>query len=114
MGSIMTDTEISEPTVASPTPPPARVIRVFVSSTFRDMHEERDVLVKRVFPQLRKLCEERAVTWAEVDLRWGITTEQVAEGQVLPVCLEEIRRCRPYFIGLLGERYGSVPERKSI
>ncbi len=30
-----------------------RVIRVFISSTFRDMQEERDVLVKKVFPQLR-------------------------------------------------------------
>ena len=40
----------------------------------------------------------------------GITDEQTAEGQVLPICLEEIRRCRPYFIGLLGERYGWVPD----
>jgi hypothetical protein len=100
------------PTAVPPSPPfasPVRQIRVFVSSTFRDMQEERDLLIKHVFPQLRRLCDERAVTWTEVDLRWGITTEQVAEGQVLPVCLEEIRRCRPYFIGLLGERYGSVP-----
>jgi len=36
-----------------------RVIRVFVSSTFRDMHAEREELVKRVFPELRKLCEAR-------------------------------------------------------
>jgi len=86
-----------------------RVIRVFVSSTFRDMHAEREELVKRVFPQLRKLCEHRSVTWGEVDLRWGITHEQSAEGKVLPICLDEIRRCRPYFIGLLGQRYGWVP-----
>ncbi|MDE3090905.1 MAG: NACHT domain-containing protein, partial [Chloroflexota bacterium] len=51
----------------------------------------------------------RGVTWGEVDLRWGVTDEQKAEGQVLPICLEEIRRCRPYFIGLLGERYGWIP-----
>ena len=86
-----------------------RVIRVFVSSTFRDMQEEREILVKRVFRELRKLCEERGVTWGEVDLRWGITEEQRAEGKVLPICLAEIERCRPYFIGLLGERYGWVP-----
>ena len=91
-----------------------RHIRVFISSTFRDMQEERDILIKKIFPQLRKLCEERAVTWTEVDLRWGITTEQAAEGKVLPLCLEEIRRCRPYFIGLLGDRYGWVPEPNSI
>lgn len=46
-----------------------RVVRVFVSSTFRDMHAERDELIKRAFPQLRKLCDERRVTWSEVDLR---------------------------------------------
>jgi len=87
-----------------------RVVRVFVSSTFRDMKEERDHLVKFIFPQLRKLCESRGVTWCEVDLRWGITDEQKAEGKVLPICLEEIKRCRPFFIGLLGERYGWVPQ----
>ena len=87
-----------------------RQIRVFISSTFRDMQAERNLLVKKVFPQLRKLCEERAVAWTEVDLRWGITEQESSEGQVLPLCLAEIERCRPYFIGLLGERYGWVPD----
>ncbi len=87
-----------------------RQIRVFISSTFLDMHGERDHLVKFVFPQLRRLCDERGVTWGEVDLRWGVTDEAAAEGKVLPICLEEINRCRPYFIGLLGERYGWVPQ----
>jgi Domain of unknown function (DUF4062) len=87
-----------------------RQIRVFISSTFRDMQAERDYLVKFIFPELRKLCESRGITWGEVDLRWGVTDEQKAEGKVLPICLEEIKRCRPYFIGLLGERYGWIPE----
>ena len=90
-----------------------RVIRVFVSSTFCDMQAERDELVKFIFPQLRKLCEKRGVIWGEVDLRWGITDEQKSEGQVLPICLEEIHRCRPYFIGILGERYGWIPDKIS-
>ena len=87
-----------------------RVIRVFVSSTFRDMQVERDELVLRIFPQLRRVCEARGVTWGEVDLRWGIPEEQAERGDVLPICLEEITRCRPYFIGLLGERYGWIPD----
>jgi len=87
----------------------ARAIRVFVSSTFRDMTRERDLLVKHVFPALRRLCDERFVSLTEVDFRWGITEEQSAEGQILPICLEEIDRCRPFFIGVLGERYGWVP-----
>jgi tetratricopeptide (TPR) repeat protein len=87
-----------------------REIRVFISSTFRDMQEEREELVKKIFPQLRRLCESRGVTWGEVDLRWGVPDEAKAEGKVLPLCLQEIEHCRPYFIGLLGERYGWVPE----
>ena len=83
-----------------------REIRVFVSSTFVDMNEEREELVKRIFPQLRRLCEQRGVTWGEVDLRWGVTDER----KVLPVCFEEIKRCKPFFIGILGERYGFVPQ----
>ena len=88
-----------------------QTVRVFISSTFRDMKEEREELVKRVFPQLRYLCEQRGVTWGEVDLRWGVPDEQKAEGKVLPICLAEIENCRPYFIGLLGERYGWLPEK---
>ena len=48
--------------------------------------------------------------WSEVDLRWGVTDEQKAEGAVLPICLAEIDRSRPYFVGLLGQRYGWVPD----
>jgi len=85
-------------------------MRVFVSSTFRDMQAEREELIKHIFPKLRKLCESRGVVWGEVDLRWGITDEQTSEGRVLPICLAEIQRCRPYFIGILGERYGWIPQ----
>jgi len=94
----------------------SREIRVFISSTFRDMQAEREELVKRIFPKLRKLCEERQVTWNEVDLRWGIPEEQNPdenEKKVLTTCLQEIKNCRPYFIGLLGERYGWIPDQIS-
>ena len=88
-----------------------RSIRVFISSTFRDMQQEREILVKRTFPQLRAICETRQVAWSEVDLRWGITEEQKNEGRVLPICFEEIDNCRPYFICIIGQRYGWVPRR---
>jgi nephrocystin-3 len=91
-------------------PDKSRVVRVFVSSTFRDMQEERERLVKFVFPELRRRCRERQVEFVEVDLRWGVTEEQAEQGEVLPICLAEIENCRPYFIGLLGERYGYVPK----
>ena len=74
-----------------------REIRVFISSTFRDMQEEREELVKQIFPQLRRLCESRGVTWGEVDLRWGVSDEAKAEGKVLPLCLAEIEKLPALF-----------------
>ncbi|MGA2605065.1 MAG: tetratricopeptide repeat protein [Verrucomicrobiia bacterium] len=86
-----------------------RRIRVFVSSTFRDMMGERDELMTHTWPELRRFCRERQVELVEVDLRWGIAEEQSTRKETLKLCLDEIRACRPFFIGLLGERYGWVP-----
>jgi nephrocystin-3 len=87
----------------------SRTVRIFLSSTFRDFGEERDLLVKRVFPALRSKLKDRFVELVDVDLRWGITAEEAERGEVLPICLAEIDRSRPYFIGMLGERYGWIP-----
>ena len=88
---------------------PSRTIRVFLSSTFRDFAEERDLLVRQIFPELRRRCRERQVELIDVDLRWGITKKQAQQGKVLPICLAEIDRARPYFMGFIGERYGWIP-----
>ena len=85
-------------------------IRVFISSTFRDLQAEREHLIKWVFPELRRLCRERGAEFTEIDLRWGVTEEEARQGKVIKICLDEIGRCRPYFIGILGVRYGWTPE----
>jgi nephrocystin-3 len=85
-------------------------LRLFVSSTFRDLQEEREYLIKKVFPEIRSICRLRGVTFTEVDLRWGLTEEQQRLGRIIRTCLEEIDRCRPYFIGIIGRRYGWMPE----
>ena len=75
----------------------SREIRVFLSSTFRDMQFERDHLIKNVFPQIRQACRKRLVEFTEIDLRWGVTQEEAEQGKVVRICLEEIDRCRPCF-----------------
>jgi nephrocystin-3 len=94
-----------------------REIRVFLSSTFKDMNKERNYLVKHVFPEVRQKCSERGVGFTEIDLRWGITEEAAKSGETTAICLREIDRCRdfpPFFIGFLGERYGWIPKEKDI
>lgn len=90
----------------------SREIRVFLSSTFRDMEEERNYLMAYVFPDIRSYCHRRHVAFSEIDLRWGVTEEESKAGRAVEICLEEIDRCReypPFFIGFLGERYGWIP-----
>ncbi|NQT88931.1 DUF4062 domain-containing protein, partial [bacterium] len=83
--------------------------KVFISSTFRDMHSERDILIKKVFPELRERLERHRIHLVDIDLRWGVTEEQAESDQVLDLCLQQIDECRPFFVGILGERYGWVP-----
>ena len=89
-----------------------RQIRIFLSSTFADMQAERDYLVKNTFPSLKTECQRRNVDFSVVDLRWGITEEESKSGKVIEICIDEINRTRPFFIGLLGGRYGWIPDEK--
>ena len=89
------------------------IIRFFISSTFTDMEEERDIL----HDILSSLAEEYASKgWQieSVDLRWGISRKEGLDNRTMSTCLEEIDNCRavsprPNFILLTGERYGWIP-----
>jgi tetratricopeptide (TPR) repeat protein len=92
---------------------------VFISSTFADMQAERDHLRRVVFPALAERLQARRRHLEWVDLRLGVATAALEDGQrrelqVLKVCLAEIRRCRPFLIVLLGDRYGWVPPAELI
>jgi WD40 repeat protein len=89
-------------------------IRVFISSTFRDMHAERDYLSRLVFPELRSRCQKRGAEFIGLDLRWGVTQEEAQREGALKLCLDEIERCRPFFVCLLGSRYGWVPPPEEV
>ena len=91
-----------------------RTRSVFISSTFIDMQEERDFLRTRVFPELEERLQARRCHLEWVDLRLGVAAsaaaeEEARELQVLKVCLDEVQRCRPFLIVMLGDRYGWIP-----
>jgi hypothetical protein len=91
-------------------------VRVFVSSTFRDMHAERDHLVTIVFPELRERIEQLGLDFFDVDLRWGVP-EKDASGETAnswEYCRQWIDRVEPFFVCILGQRYGWVPEARDF
>lgn len=90
-----------------------RQIRVFLSSTFADMEEERSALIK-TFERIKVEASRRNVYLSVIDLRWGVTEAEARSGKVLSVCLNEIEHSHPFFIGLLGNRYGYSPDISEI
>lgn len=91
----------------------SKTIRIFISSTFRDMDFERDVIKFKVIPRLNVRYRHAGLSFQAIDLRIGVNTSAVPEDQrenkVLDVCLDCIDQARPFFIGLIGSRYGWVP-----
>jgi hypothetical protein len=98
-------------------------IKVFNSSTFSDMHAERDLLNQLIYPAIRMFCMRRRVDFSWIDFRWGGVTEEDS-GQNLGVvlCLDKIDECVislgehisiPVLVGLVGERIGWVPASSS-
>jgi hypothetical protein len=49
-----------------------KTVRVFISSTFRDMHAKRDNLVRLVLPRLRELGLADELWFQAFDLRWCV------------------------------------------
>ncbi len=91
---------------------------IFVSSTFRDMHFERDILNREIGPRLNYYLSQYNQSIRITDLRWGVDTSDLSEedatARVLKVCFDEIENCRPHIIILLGDRYGYIPDGESL
>ena len=99
---------------------------VFVSSTFKDMQYERDAIREITAPVLNDEARKHGDEFDFCDLRWGIDTsrtdttkskEEIEEKnnlKVLNVCLDEIDRCKPPMIVILGYRYGWMPENEDL
>lgn len=95
-----------------------KTINIFLSSTFRDMHAERDYIKKYVVPRLEEELYNYGITVHVTDLRWGVETtecdESEREEKVLNYCLDAIRTDRPYFVALIGGRYGWIPPKEKV
>ena len=77
------------------------------------MDVERDVIKFEIIPDINRKFRSRGVELQAIDLRLGVNTEGMDEdssaGKVLDVCAKGIDSARPFFIGLVGSRYGWIP-----
>jgi nephrocystin-3 len=80
------------------------------------MHAERDHLVTVVFPELRERVEQLGLEFFDVDLRWGVPAKDL-NGETAnswEYCRQWIDRVEPFFVCILGQRYGWVPKPEQL
>ncbi|KOR29491.1 hypothetical protein TI04_08490 [Achromatium sp. WMS2] len=87
--------------------------KIFISSTFEDMHPERDYLSHRTFPAIAAKLQAQHIPLQllPLDLRVGVTIPDADQWAktVIQVCFDGLQQARPLLLVLLGERYGSSP-----
>ena len=79
-------------------------VRIFCSSTFRDMLGERHALQTGVLPALQVWGRERCIDFSVVDLVWGVV-EGARPQETIATCLGAIDECAaangtPFFLFL--------------
>ena len=88
-------------------------ISIFISSTFKDMMCERDILRRYVLPELSNYYNPKGIDIQLIDLRWGVIAgednPEAIEKKILKCCIDTIDICKPFFIGFIGHRYGWIP-----
>lgn len=88
---------------------------IFVSSTFKDMNYERDLINNYLWPKINEFANKYNRNISFTDLRWGVNTENLDSNEgarkVLEVCFDEIENSQPYMIIFIGERYGWIPSK---
>lgn len=80
-------------------------IKVFISSTFNNLVSERNSIML-AFRTVEKYAIERYVNLKTIDFRWGLPDG----GHIMKTCLESINSSMPYFLCVLGDKYGSQPQ----
>jgi len=90
-----------------------KAFRLFVSSTFSDFAQERELLQSKVFPALDAYCAAKGYQFHAVDLRWGVNEEAQLDQRTAEICLGEVVAAKRYpppnFLIMVGDRYGWVP-----
>ena len=92
--------------------------KIFVSSTFKDMQQERDAIRVELSSKINQCVQKFEEGFEFCDLRWGIDTSDLSERdaaiKVMDVCFKEIDNSDSPMIVLIGNRYGWTLENEYL
>ena len=81
------------------------------------MHEfedERTYLKEKTFPKIRDYYEKLNINFDPIQIEWKEDEDYVRSGSLLRLLLHSIVKSSPFFICLMGKKYGTYLERKDF
>ncbi|XP_067855436.1 putative tetratricopeptide repeat protein 41 [Heptranchias perlo] len=84
-------------------------IKVLLCSTSEDFQEERNYLENDIFPLLSDFCNTRRSCFKVLDPQWTPHSgqhQQNTDSYQLKARLDFITNCSPFFVCMLGQKYG--------
>eukprot|EP01038_Epipyxis_sp_PR26KG_P009821 gene9821-13214_t len=98
---------------------PSWKLQVFVSSTFTDTMNERNILLDQILPELRELGRSEGIEVVFIDMRYGVRDSNTADHLTWIACYNELMKCKEesnglYFLSLQSYKYGYRPIPKYI
>ena len=90
-------------------------VSIYLGMTWEDMYSERKLLYQEVFPALKSWCREKQVELEVMDPGFDATERTCQENPLsLLMHLKSIDRCRPFYLGFLGQHRGFVPTAQEV
>ncbi|XP_055958244.1 tetratricopeptide repeat protein 41 [Patella vulgata] len=83
-----------------------KAVSPYVCSSPQDFEAERQFLSQVIFPKVNNFCSQRGAHFSPFDILWSEKDNYFKNGQLLHFLLDFARKCSPYLICLLGDRYG--------
>eukprot|EP01038_Epipyxis_sp_PR26KG_P012111 gene12111-16216_t len=89
-------------------------LQVFVSSTFTDTMNERNILLDEILPVLKERGRMFGIEVVFIDMRYGVRDENTADHLTWISCYKELMECKKessgiFFLSLQSIKYGYMP-----
>ncbi|XP_076330509.1 NACHT domain- and WD repeat-containing protein 1-like [Tachypleus tridentatus] len=75
-------------------PPPVKLINIYICAEFYDSQVERLALMEKVFPDLRLFCARNDYELNVVDLHWGVPGDCLDDHSFREICLNTLKDLR--------------------
>ena len=87
-------------------------IQPFICSNMNEFEDERLFLKENTFVHLKNEFEKLSINFEPIDINWKETHEYFKSGNMLRLLLHNIQQASPFFICLIGQKYGPHIEKR--